>query len=63
MGWCLDFTTNLSLCKANRKIPIIVQYPEQRFAAKLLESIGLRLVFENVLFYELKLSQDNHTQS
>ena len=50
MGWYLDFTTNLSLYKANRKIPIIVKYPEQKFAAKLLYSIGLRLVFESILF-------------
>ena len=50
MGWYLDFTTNLSLYKANRKIPIIVKYPEQKFAAKLLYSIGLRLVFVSILF-------------
>lgn len=63
MGWYLDFTTNLSLYKANRKISIIVKYPEQEFSAKLLYSIGLRLAFVNILLYVLKLSQEYHTQS
>lgn len=59
----LGFTTNLSLRKANRKISIIVKYPEQEFAAKLPQSIGLRLAFGNILLYVLKSSQEYHTQS
>lgn len=59
----LGFTTNLSLRKANRKIPIIVKYPGQEFAAKLPQSIGLGLAFVNILLYVLKSSQEHHTQN
>lgn len=57
----LGFTTNLSTLKANRKIPITVKYPERGFTAKLLQSIGLRLAFVNILLYVLKSSQENTT--
>lgn len=59
----LGFTTNLSLRKANRKIPIIVKYPGQEFAAKLPQSIGLGLAFVNIFLCVLKSSQGHHTQS
>lgn len=50
----LGFTTNLSVRKANRKIPITVKCPERGFAAKLPQSIGLRLAFVNILLYVLE---------
>lgn len=57
----LGFTTNLSERKANRKIPITVKYPERGFAAKLPQSIGLRLAFVTILLYVLTSSQENTT--